>query len=420
MTDYKLSFPFLLPRAGRMLKRFPLAAAAAITFLLPACSDDPKPAPDPDPSEDATSILLYAVASNNLHYDLQDDLAELYSGMEQSKPGEADVWIYSLDLKELPSLRHVVRQSDGSYSSTVVKQYDRSQYSTAPERISQVISDYTTLSDASQRGIIFWSHATGWQPDFNDHVVPADSENHRPQSTDNAGQVNYSYGSDQYLGTTDSCDIIELNEAIPSGTFDFIWFDCCYMSSIEVLYQLRDKAAHIVAYPTEVASEGMPYNLTIPYLARRDYDLTGAASAMSQYFLDRGQVVTIAVIDTSHLPELARLAETAVGGQRLSLVKLQRYSRSPNGPFLDFGQYTRTWGANRPDAGWDEAAFTRALDATVIYKAASDYGFDGRAILPENFSGISCHYFYDDESEKAEYYKKLDWFKAVYPRYTED
>ena len=392
------------------------AVASGLLVMASACTHSDEPAPAPDTR--ATSILLYAVASNNLAYDYADDLEELLQGMKSTDPAQADIWVYSLTNRIAPALQRVVRNADGSASLETVKLYTRDTFSTDPARISEVIADYTSLSAADQRGIIFWSHATGWQPDFSTHTVP--SEASRPATgSDHDMTVSYSYGADQYLGVTDSCDILELDNAIPAATFDFIWFDCCYMSSIEVLYQLRDKAPYIVAYPTEVAAEGMPYDLTIPYLARRDFDLTGAARAMTDYYLDRNQVITIAVCRTAGLDALAVEAEKAIGGTRPAMIQLQRYSRAPNGPFFDFGQYSRTWGESRTDGDWDTAAFTEALDDVVVYKAASARGFDGRAIDPENFSGISCHYFEDYEMPADDYYKQLDWYKAVYPRYVQ-
>ena len=232
--------------------------------------------------------------------------------------------------------------------------------------------------------------------------------------------ANYSFGADNYLGTTDYCDILELDEAIPADTFDYIWFDCCYMSAIEVLYQLRDKAPYIVAYPTEVSAEGMPYDLTIPHMAKAGYDIEGAARAMSKYYLDKNAVITIAITDTSALPELAEAAKTAVldGNDRLPILRLQRYHRNPNGPFVDLGHLIQTWGEAAPD-GWAADKFEAALDKAVIYKEASANGFDRRPIDPENYSGISSHYFEDFGNEKSEYYKRLDWFRDVYTNYYE-
>lgn len=74
---------------------------------------------------------------------------------------------------------------------------------------------------------------------------------------------------------------MRLADAIPDGVFDFIWFDACYMSGIETAYELRDKCDTFVAYPTEVYTPGMPYNLTIPYILKETPDLKSAASEFS-------------------------------------------------------------------------------------------------------------------------------------------
>ncbi len=415
------------PELGRLHRSAMLAkwliCCVAAGVAMSSCSDNEPPAPEPPspgvPTQSETSILLYAVASNNLWYDLQNDVNEMIAGAAQLDLSQSDIWVYSLTPKDDPTLRHLVRGQDGELELEVVKEYSKEQYSTDPARISGVIDDYISLSEASHRGLILWSHASGWTPAFASHEVPQPSV-----TPDSRGGLhiadasyedvaNHAFGVDQYLGQTDQCDIIELDDAIPASTFDFIWFDCCYMSSIEVIYQLRDKASTIVAYPTEVASEGMPYQLTIPHMAAKDFDLVEAAKAMANYFLDGGQVVTIAVVDTSALPDLAAAAETAVKGTRISTRELQLYSRSPNGPFYDFGQYTRSWGASLGEQ-WDAARFEQALQNAVIYKAASATGFDRRPINPENFSGLSVHYFDDFEDDASEYYKRLDWFRDVY------
>ena len=393
--------------------------SASILFLNSGCTDKNEPDPDPESKVYATSILLYAVASNNLSYDFLSDMQELTDGARQLDLSRSDIWIYSLTPKDTPSLRHIVKDSDGKIVAETVKEYSRDSFSTDPKRISEVIGDYLSLSPASDRGLIMWSHATGWQPNFSDHIVPSVTK-----STDSSNKIdlpaNYSFGADNYLGTTDYCDILELDEAIPADTFDYIWFDCCYMSAIEVLYQLRDKAPYIVAYPTEVSAEGMPYDLTIPHMAKAGYDIEGAARAMSKYYLDKNAVITIAITDTSALPELAEAAKTAVldGNDRLPILRLQRYHRNPNGPFVDLGHLIQTWGEAAPD-GWAADKFEAALDKAVIYKEASANGFDRRPIDPENYSGISSHYFEDFGNEKSEYYKRLDWFRDVYTNYYE-
>ena len=39
--------------------------------------------------------------------------------------------------------------------------------------------------------------------------------------------------------------------------WDFILFEGCYMGSVEVAYELKDKTEAIIASPTEIVSPGM-------------------------------------------------------------------------------------------------------------------------------------------------------------------
>ena len=56
--------------------------------------------------------------------------------------------------------------------------------------------------------------------------------------------------------------IPQLREALEGISFSFIYFDSCFMGNIESLYELRNNASAIVASPTEVLTEGMPYDKT--------------------------------------------------------------------------------------------------------------------------------------------------------------
>lgn len=121
----------------------------------------------------------------------------------------------------------------------------------------------------------------------------------------------------------------------------------------------------------------------------------------------------MALIDASALEDVATEAEKAVTGTRTGGALLYNYARRPDGPFYDFGQYTREWGNSLGEA-WSEEDFNQALDKLVIFKDSSTKDFSGKLILPENFSGISVHFFDDTEEPAEEYYKTLDWFERVY------
>ena len=399
--------------------RFIHGAALGLTIaggsLLGGCSKD-EPFTPAITRADKGGVLIYAVASNSLDTYFPADMAEIERTLPNLDLSKGELWVYSVLPNSKPTLKKLTAAPDGSAEWKLVKEYDRNQFSTDPKRISGVISDYMELCDADTHGLILWSHAASWSPAFSDHAVPQSRSSVTVADGYYQPTENQWFGQDKHNGVSDYCDLIELEEAIPDNTFDFIWFDCCYMSAIEVLYQFRDKTPYIVGCPTEVNALGMPYDVTMPHLLKKDFNLVGAAKAMAETYLNDNAVMTIAVIDTSALEDVAAIAEKAVTGERVSPSKLQKYSRQSYA-FYDFGQYTRTWGESLGDE-WSTPEFNAAMDRMVVYKAASARDFNGREIKPENFSGVSCHYFYAlTDDPKTEYYKSLDWFKRVYPRF---
>ncbi|MDE6272096.1 MAG: hypothetical protein K2M31_03715 [Muribaculaceae bacterium] len=427
-----------------------------------SCHKD-EPAPDPVSTTPETSILLYAVASNNLSTSFEDDLNEMRKGLDEVDLAKVDYFVYSVtqSLDPGPVLRKAVRdKQSGKVEFMEVKKYDRTISSVDPARISQVIADFKNLSNGETKGLILWSHSTAWAAApgtvLSRGSVPSnisESSNTTEYPADeNIGKMTPEeirwWGQDIYEGTAYYCNLPQLASAVPDDFFDFIWFDCCYMSSIEVIYEMKEKADMFVAYPTEVLAEGAPYDVVLPYIATPRPNLIAAADVMSEYYLSSGKVFTIAVIDPSPLEEIADLAQAAIPGTRLRAYKLQKYSR--NGYyFYDFGQYTSTWGESLGEK-WDKDKFTALMDRLIVYKNCGDRFFTGQPIDKDNFSGISCGYFdynpsnsifnmdedsgsysfkrnaesykskaslrssesFDEEDQK--YYLELQWFERVY------
>ncbi len=347
------------------------------------------------------SILVYAVASNNLSTSLDSDVKEMLQGGKNMNLSETDVFIYSVQQSENPSLRRMMKSKNGNVSFETIEEYERDTYSTDPKRISEIIKDYEKLSDAETRGLVLWSHATGFQPSNSDHIVP---------------QANYWFGQDIYQGKSDYCDIMELQAALPDDFFDYIWFDCCYMSSIECLYQLRSKADYFVGCAMELASIGSNYELLLPSLSGqgdlRDC-LIKATTLVSEDLIDNGYSTTFAVVDSDYLNDIAFLSKEAMTGTRPSPLKLLCYSRKPVNLLYDFGQFLNLTGKSLEEI-WDENLFREVMNKLVVYKNCSAKTWSNKEINKEDFSGISIYYFEDLKNNETEYYKKLDWFKNVY------
>ena len=419
---------------------FPAIAFSALAAIItPSCSEDKsyEIKPDEEPTRKKT-ILLYAVASNNLYSNLINDKHEMQLAAQNIDLNHYSMLVYevvpnSQEYGDTPRLLELTRNSAGETEFVELKRYDRSIYSTDPERISQVIEDMQTLREADSYGLILWSHALGWSPFFSERDTRAEFPS---VTTSAAGSnlsytleyggdlpMNYSFGSDtnSQTGYTDKIDIDELAGAIPDHLFEFIWFDACMMSGIETIYEMRDKCDYFGGYPTEVFAPGMPYDLTLPYLLREKADMKGCAIEFFNYYAQNKyaqlRTATVAVIDMSELEPMADFCKRRYAGSKdAATYGLDYYSGNQRVAYkyYDFGQYTLARGSENEDDASEEE-FRRLLDKLVVYRNATETEFTGKKLNLDEYSGISSHAYSDSQTGKAaDYYRSLDWFKRVY------
>lgn len=386
----------------------------SFVLILPSCKDEPSP----EPVESVEKvILMYAVASNDLYGNLLDDKNEILSGMESSKNNNTKFVLYSVTPAGKASLEEVVKDKSGAYYFKNVKTYDNITLSTDPERIAIVIQDVLDKYKALRYGLILWSHSESWTPGFSDHGKTSDAKSHQlPGGMEKMDDTMlFWFGADQSSDNTDYTDIDELADAIPSGVFDFIWFDSCFMSSIEVAYQFRDKCRYFVGYPTEIYASGSPYNQTIPYLLKDgDSDLTGAAKVLFDSYNDKNAAVTVAVLDMNYAREMADAAAEVLGKYEvISSFGLMNYGRGNHGPYYDFRQYLNS--VAQKIGVSDLSRINHALINFVVYKAASKYNFSYSPIDQDNYSGLSTYRYRNSPTDAKEaYYRTLDWYKDTY------
>lgn len=385
-----------------------------VLFALASCNSEEPEVPVVKNVD--TAVLVYAVASNDLYSNLVDDKSEMLKGASNLDLDHLTWMVYEVTPgSQTARLSKIVKLADGTCAFEDVKTYDRSLYSTDPARMSEVIDDFCSAQPSTKYGLVLWSHGTGFEPSFSNHQTV------RNEIFSNEGRMVYSFGADndgdKDGSYTDRMDITEFATAIPDNRFDFIWFDVCYMSSIETAYELKDKCKRLVAYPTEVFSPGMPYDLTVPYILRSQPDLVGGAKAFFDYYAQSPsssmRVATVAVMDMNAIDEVAEACKGIwPGSEDVSKAGLQIYSRGRLGPFYDFGQVTRRMAAENE---LEVSRFDQAMSDFIVWKGATPRDFAGNVIDPQIYSGVSCH-LYDpaSQSDKNLFYKTLGWYKAVY------
>ncbi|MCH5237610.1 MAG: hypothetical protein J1E95_07420 [Muribaculaceae bacterium] len=376
-----------------------------ISMILSSCKEEPSDSPYVEDEKYDTTVLIYAVATNSLSVNLAPDKEEMLEAVENIDLSRNKILIYQTTYRNSPQLLEIVHTEDG-YSFEIVKEYTEELPALSPSRISEVINSVLDTYTSNNYGLIFWSHSSGSQP----FLGALQSQNLPARS----------FGQD--LSTKDptatSINIDLLASLIPDGVFNFIWFDSCYMSNIESIYEFRGKCKYFVGYPTEVLDMGMPYDLVLPCITGVKPDPAKGAEEFFKYYSEYPysslRIATVAVIDMEEveiLSDVCREAYQYVG--TVSPYSFLCYTRGSTGPFYELGDYVK---AMTPEEYRDDftTEWEKALETCVIYKAATERDFNGNYIDQERYSGISCHIFNpEDESLKESYYRSLSWYDSV-------
>lgn len=360
-----------------------------------------------------STTLIYAVATNNLVYNLFSDKQEMLAAAKDIDINRNLILLYESTLSNGPLLKKLVKNKDNTYEFETIKDYTTDKSSVDPERIQEVINDAVSYVDSRSIGLVLWSHGTGI-----DYYPGATIKNIATLPTEG------SFGYDRDPDNTSvhyEINIDDLADALPDNLFEYIWFDACYMGSIEVAYELRNKCKYFVGYPTEVFEIGAAYDLVLPYIARKEPDLIGGAEAFFNFYAHNStpsaRVATVGVVNMEEIENVADyVAEVNSNYSYPSRTSdLQTYTRGSIGPFYDFGQVLSVTASQGEDYMISEE-INDLLDKFIIYKAVTDMDFDGRPFYKEKYSGLSCH-LHDPiyTSQKEKYYQTLDWYKRVFP-----
>lgn len=279
--------------------KFLLKIFAIVVAFAPftACDDGDDPVvKEPENPAVHRTVLVYMVADNTLGTSYgsdQDDLNEMIKGAEAGALNGGRLLVYHNRPKTSsgnpPQMLEITEKG-----VKVLKTYpdDTTIYSVDPERITEVMADMKSLAPADDYGLVLWSHANGWLG-----------------GTDENDSRYRAFGDDRGYHIT----VQTLAKTLKDERFSFVYFDCCLMGCVEVIYELRDIAPIMVACPTELSIDGMPYDRNMPYMFAHDTDMedamvSAAETTYKYYEADEngyGDGCQIAVYDTRQLDGLA-------------------------------------------------------------------------------------------------------------------
>lgn len=369
-----------------------------LIVLVGACNDND----DPPTTIDRT-VLMYIAADNNLSSFAAADLEEAVKGAQSVDLSRNNLLVY-YDNKVSAKLIHFKKDKKGNVIQDVVQEYG-SRNSVGLTEMKEVFSYAFGNYVADSYGIVFWSHGDGW--------VSA------PNSSRWFGQDGTKY-----------MDISVMSEALSVAPhFEFIFFDACFMQSIEVVYELRAYADYFIGSPTEIPAPGAPYQVVVPAMFAKDdvakkiasvyYDFhaanyTSTLGADDPWDADGTWVagVSTSVVVSSKLEQLATktnevFTRYAQGGS-VSTSGILCYDKRSSKYYYDFDGLIRSL-TNGNDEDYD--SWNQAYEEAVTYNKTTKTNFSdtARRFDMTGYRGVSI---YIPRNSLSTFYKSFQWYKA--------
>lgn len=295
------------------------------------------------------------------------------------------------------------------------------------QMLTDVFSRMAEIAPAHKYSLLFGSHGRGWIPKESAvTMLRAGRDRIERIWTPMPGTPEIRHLGD---GTSTRIDTDEFGRAVADAglKFEFIVLDCCYMSNVEALYDMRHTAHYILASPCEVLAAGMPYTDIIPLLIDiNHYDLDAAADCYVNYYMNSGVSAHIsacaAVTDCEQLDALAdamrsvnTAAQKAYSADDIQPFDGVHFINNPTHIFFDLEDFVLQSCADERAV----ASFVKQLDRTVTSRYHTPTFFSVYNSLDNpirHYSGITTSAPIESNSASAyiDEWRETAWYKATH------
>lgn len=420
-----------------------------------SCSNGDSPdGPDVPVTPVGQTVFMFFPWSNSLLSDFRRTVEDMQTVVAQRSMKDERIMVFMATSEREAVLFELKKQNGRCLTDTLRRYSDRP--FTSRQWLTSLFSEVMTLAPASRYGMVVGCHGLAW--------VPVQGQRNARKRLGSQERIDEEYnlykeekidkeGDDlmhfevqgpvttRFIGGTypeTQIETTDLADAMADAGFhtEYILFDACYMSSVEVAYELKDVTHYLIASPTEVLSYGFPYTTMGKHLlGTPNYKciVDSFISFYSSYNLPYG---TVAVTDCTQLDALAAIAQqiNVAATEQINVAAAEptnaasegklNTARSgknvPNGVqimdgysptlFYDLGHLM-----SLKDAGTVlTAAFAEQLGKTVPYKGHTSQYFTALKDAPvdiKHYSGLntsqgSLNHMADRLSETA-------WYKAT-------
>lgn len=392
-----------------MIKRL-IFLLSVVFVIFTACDKDDDPIP---PATDQT-VFMYLPWSTDLTSHFMVNISDFETSIKKNGLNGQRVLVFLSNSTKEATL-YELQYNKGNVERVILKNYTEPPFTTA-EGITSILNDVKSFSPTNRYAMTIGCHGMGWIPVSRSQSRTIDMKMHWDFEE---GPMTRYFGARTPEFQTDITTLAEgiANSAI--GKMEYILFDDCYMSTIEVAYDLKNVTDYLIGCPTEVMAFGMPYEKIGPYLIG-NVDYSSICDAFLDFYENytyKGEPYphgTIAVTKCSEVDKLAEIMNrinkkfTFDPSKLSSIQKMDGYSPII---FFDFGDYVTKL---CPDTELLEE-FRNQLDKVVPYKKHTEEYYTGityQKIPIKTFSGMtisdpSTHYLTSTKNETA-------WYKVTH------
>ena len=263
---------------------------------------------------------------------------------------------------------------------------------TDAEQIARLLKDVQAYAPAPRYAMTIGCHGMGWIPATATKAVSREGAEREYWEYEGAEQTRWFGGMTAEFQT----EIPTLAEAIRRAgmKMEYILFDDCYMSSVEVAYELKDVTDYLIGSTSEIMAEGFPYT-EIGALLLGEVDYEGICESFYQYYMERNSYPcgTVAVTVCRELEALAEVmkrinaASEELTASELSQVQvLDGYDPCR---FYDLGDYVNFYCKDAALRGEFERQLERAVPAAFRRHTPTFYSMTSGETDINAFSGIT-------------------------------
>ena len=386
-----------------MMKR--LLALLLSALVLVACDDKNT---YEEPVAPQQTLLMYFPWSGNdsgstgLLSHFLTNIDDMEEAIRYNAPEGCRVLVYLVNPKKetgingatnsyLEGSLYELRHHKGQVDSVGIASY-RNPDMTEAEQIARLLKDVQAYAPAPRYAMTIGCHGMGWIPATATKAVSREGAEREYWEYEGAEQTRWFGGMTAEFQT----EIPTLAEAIRrvGMKMEYILFDDCYMSSVEVAYELKDVTDYLIGSTSEIMAEGFPYT-EIGALLLGEVDYEGICESFYQYYMERNSYPcgTVAVTVCRELEALAEVmkrinaASEELTASELSQVQvLDGYDPCR---FYDLGDYVNFYCKDAALRGEFERQLERAVPAAFRRHTPTFYSMTSGETDINAFSGIT-------------------------------